>query len=75
MNHFLKIPVYLMDEGPEAAVWLFLMAGIGFVMVRLGAHIFDASNSCLIGILGQFLEKLGIALMITGVVSGIISLL
>lgn len=75
MGQFLKIPIYLMDEGPRGALLLFLIAAIGFAVAKLGAYIFEISNSCLIGILGQFLEKMGIGLTLTGIISGIISLL
>lgn len=72
--YFLKIPVYLTDEGPEGAVWLFLMAGLGFVMFILGRTADDMGNSCLSTVVGDLMAKLGIGLMLTGIISGIISL-
>ena len=74
MNFLLKTPIYIADEGPGGAVGLFLMAGLGLILFIVGKF-GDESDSCLGTMLGGPMEKIGIAMMLTGVISGIISLL
>ena len=73
MNFLLKTPIYIMDKGPGGAIGLFLAAGLGFVVFIVG-KIAEDSYSCLGSMLGQIMIKLGIAMMIGGTISGIISL-
>lgn len=71
----LSTPVYLSDEGPEGAIWLFLIAILGFVLLLIGRYADENADSCLGFMAGEFLAKLGVAMMLTGIISGIISLL
>ena len=75
MNYSLKIPVYISDEGPFGAIWMFLLAGAGFLLIKIGQYMDDyVENSCLSAFGEVFIKKIGIGLFLTGIISGIISL-
>ena len=71
----LKIPVYIVDEGPEGTVGLFLLALLGFGLFKLGKYMDEnVENSCLSSFGEVFVKKAGVALILTGIISGIITL-
>ena len=71
-NFLLKTPVYITDEGPEGAIGMFLLAVLGLVLFLFGRYLEEEfDSSCL----AEILTRIGIASMLTGVISGIISLL
>ncbi len=76
MNYILKTSVYLMDEGPEGAIGLFLIAILGLILFVLGTYMDNnVKNSWLSAFGNVFVKKIGIALILTGIFSGIISLI
>ncbi len=74
-NLFLKTPVYITDEGPDGALGLFLLAGIGIALFILGKYMDENVKNSWLSAFGEvFIKKLGVALIITGIISGLISL-
>ena len=74
-NLVLKTPVYILDEGPGGAIRLFLLALLGLGLLILGKYMDEnVENSCLSSFGEVFVKKAGIALILTGIISGIISL-
>ena len=72
---FLKTPVYIMDEGPDAALLLFLAAIGGFLLFKLGIWMDNnVKNPWLSAFGAVFVTKFGVGIMLTGIISGIISL-
>ena len=70
----LKTPVYLSDEGPSGAPWLFLLAVLGAFLFWLSIKMENSENSFLSAFGEVFIRKMGIGLFLTGLLSGIISL-
>lgn len=71
----LKTPVYIMDEGPGGAVGLFLLALLGLGVLLLGIYLDNHAENAWVSSFGDvFLKKIGIALMLTGLISGFVSL-
>ena len=74
--YFLKTPIYILDNGPGGAIWLFLMAIVGFLLYILGRWMDkEAKNPSVSAFGAVFVTKFGIGLMLTGIISGIISLI
>lgn len=76
MNYyFSKTPVYIIHEGKSGAIWLFLMAGVGFLVFLLGQYMEDEVDNAFLSAFGEvFIKKFGISCILTGIISGIISL-